>query len=105
MPRVALLLVAAAVSAAACAPSTLAGGARSSDAGLAARLAGAMRGAGAHSGAYVVNSTQGKAVFRWRERTPRILASNTKLFTTSTALVRYGASVMVVGVPCHAILA
>ena len=31
-------------------------------------------------------------VFRWRERTARILASNTKLFTTSAALVRYGAA-------------
>jgi D-alanyl-D-alanine carboxypeptidase/D-alanyl-D-alanine-endopeptidase (penicillin-binding protein 4) len=92
MPRVALLLVAAATAAAACAPSALAGGARSSDAGLAARLAGAMRGAGAYSGAYVVDSTQSTPVFRWRERRPRILASNTKLFTTSTALVRYGAA-------------
>jgi D-alanyl-D-alanine carboxypeptidase/D-alanyl-D-alanine-endopeptidase (penicillin-binding protein 4) len=91
MPRIALLLVAAALSVAACAPSALARGARSSDAGLAARLASAMRGAGAHSGAYVVNSTQGTAVFRWRERKPRILASNTKLFTTSTVLARYGA--------------
>ena len=91
MPRIALLLVAAALSAAACAPSALARGARSSDAGLPARLASAMRGAGAHSGAYVVNSTQGNAEFRWRERTPRILASNTKLFTTSTVLARYGA--------------
>jgi D-alanyl-D-alanine carboxypeptidase/D-alanyl-D-alanine-endopeptidase (penicillin-binding protein 4) len=90
MPRLALLLVAAAAAAAACAPSALAGGARSSDAGLAARLAGAMRSAGAHSGAYVVDSTQGTTVFRWRDSTPRILASNTKLFTTSTALVRYG---------------
>ena len=30
-------------------------------------------------------------MFRWRQRTPRILASNTKLFTTSAALARFGA--------------
>ena len=29
-------------------------------------------------------------MFRWRQRTPRILASNTKLFTTSAALSRFG---------------
>ena len=85
MRRVALLLAVAATCAAACAPSALAAG------GLAGRLGAAMRGAGAYSGAYVVNSTQGNVVFRWREGTPRILASNTKLFTTSAALVRYGA--------------
>ena len=85
MRRLAMLLAAAAACAAAAAPSALASG------GLAARLGAAMRHSGAYSGAYVVNSTEGKTVFRWRERTPRILASNTKLFTTATALVRYGA--------------
>jgi D-alanyl-D-alanine carboxypeptidase/D-alanyl-D-alanine-endopeptidase (penicillin-binding protein 4) len=49
-----------------------------------------MRHGGDYSGAYVINGTTGQPVFRWRERTPRILASNTKLFTTSAALVRYG---------------
>ena len=29
-------------------------------------------------------------MFRWRQHTPRILASNAKLFTTSAALARYG---------------
>jgi serine-type D-Ala-D-Ala carboxypeptidase/endopeptidase (penicillin-binding protein 4) len=88
MPRLAVLL---AVLAAAWPPAALAGDARSADARLAARLASAMRGAGAYSGAYVVNSTKGGAVvFRWRERASRILASNTKLFTTAAALVRYG---------------
>jgi serine-type D-Ala-D-Ala carboxypeptidase/endopeptidase (penicillin-binding protein 4) len=57
---------------------------------LAATLSGAMRSAGAFSSAYVVNATSGRVVFRWRQRSPRILASNTKLFTTSAALVRYG---------------
>lgn len=88
--RIALLLALAVATVAACAPTALARAGRSADAGLAARLAGAMRGAGAWSGAYVVNATGGQPVFRWRENTPRILASNTKLFTTSAALVRYG---------------
>jgi serine-type D-Ala-D-Ala carboxypeptidase/endopeptidase (penicillin-binding protein 4) len=85
MRRVALLLAVAAAFAVLCAPGAQAAG------GLASRLGTAMRGSGAYSGAYVVNATQGKAVFRWREGTPRILASNTKLFTTAAALVRYGA--------------
>jgi serine-type D-Ala-D-Ala carboxypeptidase/endopeptidase (penicillin-binding protein 4) len=49
-----------------------------------------MRAAGAHSGAYVVNLSQGETVFSWRERRARILASNTKLFTTAAALARFG---------------
>ncbi len=49
-----------------------------------------MRAAGAHSSAYVVNLTQGQTVFRWRETRQRILASNTKLFTTAAALARFG---------------
>jgi D-alanyl-D-alanine carboxypeptidase/D-alanyl-D-alanine-endopeptidase (penicillin-binding protein 4) len=49
-----------------------------------------MRAAGAHSGAYVVNLTDGETVFRWREKRARILASNTKLFTTAAALARFG---------------
>jgi D-alanyl-D-alanine carboxypeptidase/D-alanyl-D-alanine-endopeptidase (penicillin-binding protein 4) len=57
---------------------------------LGARLSGLMRGAGAYSGAYVANLSQGRAVFRWKASTARILASNTKLFTTSAALARYG---------------
>jgi serine-type D-Ala-D-Ala carboxypeptidase/endopeptidase (penicillin-binding protein 4) len=56
------------------------------------RLARYMRAAGPLSGAYVVEVSGDKphAVFRWRQRTPRILASNTKLFTTAAALARYG---------------
>jgi serine-type D-Ala-D-Ala carboxypeptidase/endopeptidase (penicillin-binding protein 4) len=51
-----------------------------------------MRFAGGYSGAYVVNVSAEKprVVFRWREHTPRILASNTKLFTTTAALARFG---------------
>jgi D-alanyl-D-alanine carboxypeptidase/D-alanyl-D-alanine-endopeptidase (penicillin-binding protein 4) len=56
------------------------------------RLARYMRAAGPYSGAYVfhVSGESPHAVFRWRQRTPRILASNTKLFTTSAALARFG---------------
>jgi D-alanyl-D-alanine carboxypeptidase/D-alanyl-D-alanine-endopeptidase (penicillin-binding protein 4) len=57
------------------------------------RLARQMRAAGPFAGAYVVevSGERPRAVFRWRHRTPRILASNTKLFTTAAALARYGA--------------
>src|SRR3954452_23706559 len=57
---------------------------------LASKLARAMRGAGGASGAYVVNATDGTKVFSFRAGTPRILASNTKLFTSSAALARFG---------------
>ena len=56
------------------------------------RLARYMRAAGPYSGAYVfhVSGERPHAVFRWRQRTPRILASNAKLFTTTAALSRFG---------------
>ncbi len=59
---------------------------------LVKRLARYMRAAGAYSGAYVVDVSGGqpRAVFRWRQRSPRILASNAKLFTTTAALSRFG---------------
>jgi D-alanyl-D-alanine carboxypeptidase/D-alanyl-D-alanine-endopeptidase (penicillin-binding protein 4) len=60
------------------------------DPALVAKLARYMRPAGSYSGAHVVNLTDGQTVFRWRQATPRILASNTKLFTTATALARFG---------------
>ena len=49
-----------------------------------------MRLAGSSSGAYVVNLSNGAKVFAWKASTPRILASNTKLFTSSAALARFG---------------
>jgi serine-type D-Ala-D-Ala carboxypeptidase/endopeptidase (penicillin-binding protein 4) len=49
-----------------------------------------MNAAGANSGAYVVNLSQGETVFAWREKRARILASNAKLFTTAAALARFG---------------
>jgi serine-type D-Ala-D-Ala carboxypeptidase/endopeptidase (penicillin-binding protein 4) len=57
------------------------------------RLARYMRAAGPYSGAYVVevSGDRPRAIFRWRQQTPRILASNTKLFTTTAALARFGA--------------
>jgi D-alanyl-D-alanine carboxypeptidase/D-alanyl-D-alanine-endopeptidase (penicillin-binding protein 4) len=60
---------------------------------LTQRLERQMRFAGPSAGAYVVNVSheQPRVVFRWRDRTPRILASNAKLFTTSAALARFGA--------------
>jgi serine-type D-Ala-D-Ala carboxypeptidase/endopeptidase (penicillin-binding protein 4) len=56
------------------------------------RMARYMRAAGPYSGAYVyeVSGERPHAVFRWRQKTARILASNTKLFTTTAALARFG---------------
>jgi D-alanyl-D-alanine carboxypeptidase/D-alanyl-D-alanine-endopeptidase (penicillin-binding protein 4) len=76
-----LALAAAAVSAPA---------AGASERGLSASLGAAMGSSGSWSGAYVYNADSGRPVFAWRHTTPRILASNTKLFTTSAALARFG---------------
>lgn len=59
-------------------------------ASLGSSLASALRPAGSGSGAYVVNATTGRTVFASRQNSARILASNTKLFTTTTVLARYG---------------
>jgi serine-type D-Ala-D-Ala carboxypeptidase/endopeptidase (penicillin-binding protein 4) len=53
-------------------------------------LSGQMRQAGSHSGAYVKNLSNGQQVFAWRAGVPRVLASNTKLFTAAAALARFG---------------
>jgi serine-type D-Ala-D-Ala carboxypeptidase/endopeptidase (penicillin-binding protein 4) len=47
-------------------------------------------GGGSASGLYVVEADSGKVVCARAAKTPRILASNTKLFTTSTALAKFG---------------
>ncbi len=47
-------------------------------------------GGGTASGLYVVDAASGKAVCARAAKRPRSLASNTKLFTTSTALSRFG---------------
>ena len=49
-------------------------------------LSRAMGGAGPASGAYVIDGTTHRAVFQWRQDTPRSLASNTKLFTSAAVL-------------------
>ena len=51
-----------------------------------------IRAAGSHSGAYVANATENRGVFRFRADRARILASNTKLFTTAAALARFGSA-------------
>src|SRR4051812_18532053 len=58
--------------------------------GLKTSLTRYMRLAGSSSGAYVVNLTTGQKAFAWKAGTPRVLASNTKLFTSSAALARFG---------------
>jgi serine-type D-Ala-D-Ala carboxypeptidase/endopeptidase (penicillin-binding protein 4) len=85
-PRIAALLVLLTLLAtAAAAPVAVA-----DERGLSARLGGAMSGSGSWSGAYVYNADSAKPVFAWRHTTARILASNTKLFTTAAALARFG---------------
>ena len=53
-------------------------------------LSAAMRAAGAYSGAHVVDASSGRTLFSWRAGTPRVLASNVKLFTTAAALGELG---------------
>jgi D-alanyl-D-alanine carboxypeptidase/D-alanyl-D-alanine-endopeptidase (penicillin-binding protein 4) len=59
-------------------------------ASLSSALRTQMRGAGAYSGAYVVDATTGTPLFAWKAGTSRVLASNVKLFTTAAALNRFG---------------
>lgn len=59
---------------------------------LKAKLAAEMRKAPASSGAYVRDMQSGKELFARRENAVRIPASVEKLFTTSSALLRLGAS-------------
>lgn len=47
-------------------------------------------GGGSASGLFVIDAESGKPVCARAAKTPRSLASNTKLFTTSTALSRFG---------------
>ncbi len=55
-------------------------------------LAGAMRSTGSSSGAYAYNATEGRTLFTSQADTRRILASNTKVFTTSAVLAARGAN-------------
>src|SRR4051812_6097764 len=54
------------------------------------QLSRATSGAGSSSGAFVMDAGSGKTMFSRRGNTPRILASNTKLFTSAAVLGRYG---------------
>jgi serine-type D-Ala-D-Ala carboxypeptidase/endopeptidase (penicillin-binding protein 4) len=89
-PRIAARLILWTAIAAAFATAIATPVASADERGLSARLAGAIAGAGSWSGAYVVNATSGRPVFAWSHTTPRILASNTKLFTTAAALAQFG---------------
>jgi D-alanyl-D-alanine carboxypeptidase/D-alanyl-D-alanine-endopeptidase (penicillin-binding protein 4) len=64
--------------------------AASEAASLKTNLKRAMAGAGSSSGAFVMDAKTGKTLFSRRGTTPRILASNTKLFTSAAVLGRYG---------------
>lgn len=70
------------------APAAAAAG--TTDARLRAALDGAMSSAGSSSGALVVDLGTGRTLYARRADTPRIPASNEKLYTTSTALARFG---------------
>jgi len=59
-------------------------------ASLARSLSRVMAQAGSSSGAYVVDMQTGKRLFTSRGDSSRVLASNTKLFTTGAALARSG---------------
>lgn len=61
-----------------------------SEAAVKRSLTAAMRAAGSASGAHVVDATSGRTLFSWRAETPRVLASNVKLFTTAAALGELG---------------
>jgi D-alanyl-D-alanine carboxypeptidase/D-alanyl-D-alanine-endopeptidase (penicillin-binding protein 4) len=64
--------------------------AQSEDSKLKRVLTREMKGAAGPSGAYVAKAGIGQALFGWRSGTKRILASNTKIFTTGTALAAQG---------------
>lgn len=53
-------------------------------------LAGLLRGAGGGSGAWVADADSESVLFASADGTPRALASNSKLFTTATALAKFG---------------
>jgi D-alanyl-D-alanine carboxypeptidase/D-alanyl-D-alanine-endopeptidase (penicillin-binding protein 4) len=55
---------------------------------LAGELNAFMRQVGPFSGAYVFDATTRRPLFRWRAVVPRVLASNTKLFTAAAVLDR-----------------
>ena len=62
----------------------------SADSTLRSALNRVMRFAGSQSGAYVVDLSTGRALYNRRGTTRRVPASNQKVFTTGTALLRLG---------------
>jgi D-alanyl-D-alanine carboxypeptidase/D-alanyl-D-alanine-endopeptidase (penicillin-binding protein 4) len=62
----------------------------SPESGLARSLSRVMRSSWPASGAYVVDADSGRRLFAWSSSKRRILASNTKLFTTGAALAKRG---------------
>jgi len=64
--------------------------AQSSESGLRSVLDRSMSAAGSSSGAQVLDAGAGRVLYERRASTPRILASNAKLFTTAAALGRLG---------------
>jgi serine-type D-Ala-D-Ala carboxypeptidase/endopeptidase (penicillin-binding protein 4) len=75
------------------APAPAPGGASSAAvASLKRSLNTGMRQAGRYSGAYVVDLTANRALFSHNANTPRLPASVEKLYTTTTALTRFGAN-------------
>jgi len=60
------------------------------EADLTRKIAGAMRHAGATSGAYVSDAGTGRALYRLRDTKRRIPASVQKLYTTATAMLTMG---------------
>jgi D-alanyl-D-alanine carboxypeptidase/D-alanyl-D-alanine-endopeptidase (penicillin-binding protein 4) len=95
MPRRKLALTAllstAALAAPAGAPAQSSEANPRSESSLRSVLARQMRSAGGASGAYVANASENRGVFALRADRSRILASNTKIFTTAAALARFGA--------------
>src|SRR5205823_6596756 len=57
---------------------------------LCGRLSRYLHQGGSYSGLFVEDATAGKTVCSSAARKPRTLASNTKLFTTSAAMARFG---------------
>ena len=60
--------------------------------GTKAQLKRAMRSAGPASGAVVTDLSTGADIFEWNADIARVPASVNKLYTTSTALIRFGAA-------------
>ena len=88
MPRLPLALAVLAVALSASPASTAT--AATPDSVLRGALARAMSSAGGHSGALVVDQTDGRVLYSLRPDLPRVPASNEKLYVTAAALLRYG---------------